>query len=329
MSYIFQKTFLSGAILAGLSVGTIAAIAVPTSTPAIAASNTAFPDTQNYWAQPFIQSLAQRNIVSGYPDGTYRPQQAVDRDEFAAIIRDAFNQKKERQIASGSVYKDVPQGNWAVPAIESAYEMGFMSGYPGGYFRPQQPVTKVEAIASLARNLNLQGVTQSTPVVVVPNSTNQTPAAQANAAQPVRPQARRRRTMVIPMPMLALMQPFVNRPAPANAASTPSGTSPQTTQPTATAPLTTTQPAAQKSASDLLREYYVDADKIPQYAVNDVAAATRAGIVVNHPNLRVLNPNRPATRGEIAALIYQVLVSQGKATPIAEQTANQYVVGQR
>lgn len=326
MSYIFQKTLLSGAILSGLSVGTIAAIAVPTSTPATAASNTAFLDTQNYWAQPFIQSLAQRNIVSGYPDGTYRPKQAVDRDEFAAIIRDAFNQKKERQIASGSVYKDVPKGNWAAPAIESAYEMGFMNGYPGGYFRPQQPVTKVEAIASLARNLNLRGANQ--PVAAVLNSTNQAPAAQANAAQPVRPQATRR-TRVIPMAMLALMQPFVSRPAPANAASTSLGTSSQATQPTATAPLKAAQPATQRSASSLLRDYYLDADKIPQYAVDDVAAATRAGIVVNHPNLSLLNPNQPATRGEIAALIYQALVSQGRATPIAEQTANQYVVGQR
>ena len=123
------------------------------------------------------------------------------------------------------------------------------------------------------------------------------------------------------MAMLALMQPFVNRPAPANAASTPLKTSPQAAQPTATAPLKAAQPATQRSASSLLRDYYLDADKIPQYAVDDVAAATRAGIVVNHPNLRLLNPNQPATRGEIAALIYQALVSQGRATPIAEQTA--------
>lgn len=102
-------------------------------------------------AQPFIAGLAERNIVKGYPDGTYRREESVDRDEFASILQAAFNQPTERRIASGSVYKDVPQEYWAATQIESAYQMGFMAGYPGGYFRPQQPVTKVEALVSLAR----------------------------------------------------------------------------------------------------------------------------------------------------------------------------------
>ncbi|MCX7596637.1 MAG: S-layer homology domain-containing protein, partial [Fischerella sp.] len=43
-------------------------------------TQTTFRDVQpNYWAQPFIQRLAQRNIVAGYPDGTFRPEQAVQR----------------------------------------------------------------------------------------------------------------------------------------------------------------------------------------------------------------------------------------------------------
>ncbi len=324
MLHGFQKTLLSAAVLAGLSTGTLVALAVPNSTPAIAASNTAsFPDTQNYWAQPFIESLAEKNIVSGYPDGTYRPEKPVDRDEFAAIVRDAFNQKKERQIASGSAYKDVPQGYWAASAIKSAYEMGFMQGYPGGYFRPQQPVTKVEAISALAKNLNLQSSTQSAPTAIAPNSTTQAPTLQVNAAQPVRPQDARRR-IVLPIAMLGLMQPLINRSVPVSATSTPSAIPPQSTGNASTE----SSLAPQKTAA-LVKEYYVDADRIPQYAVDDVAAATRAGIVVNYPDLRVLNPNQPATRGEIAALIHRALVAQGRATPIADQSATRYVVGQR
>jgi hypothetical protein len=315
----FQKSFVGGSVLVGLSAGTIAAFTVPISTPAVASSDTAnFPDTQNYWAQPFIQLLAKRNVISGYPDGTYRPNQAVDRDEFAAIIHDAFNQKRERRIASGSIYKDVPKDYWAAPAIETAYEMGFMHGYPGGYFRSRQPVTKVEAISSLARNLNLQSSPQA--VSTVPNSANQAPA-QVSAARPIRPQTR---VFPYPIAMLGLMQPLINRPARAATHSTPVATVPQTTS----KPIQTSL-ANQKPASALVDRYYADANRIPQYAVGDVAAATRAGIVVNHPNPRVLNPNQPATRGEIAALIYQALVSQGKAEPISDQTAAQYVVGQR
>ncbi len=64
-----------------------------------------------------------------------------------------------------------------------------------------------------------------------------------------------------------------------------------------------------------------------QYAVDDVAATTAAGIVVNYPDRRMLNPTRPATRGEVAAIIHQALVSQGKAVPIADPSASQYMVG--
>ncbi|HTL89622.1 MAG TPA: S-layer homology domain-containing protein [Leptolyngbya sp.] len=320
MPHPLQKLCLGGAVLGGLGAGAIAALVVPLSNPAIAASNTAFPDTQNYWAQPFIQSLAQKNIISGYPDGTYRPKQSVDRDEFASIVRDAFNQKQERQISSGSAYKDIPQGYWAASAIESAYQMGFMSGYPGGYFRPRQPVTKVEAISSLARNLNLQGASQA-PVVAVHSLASQAPIGQA-AVQAARPQAQNRRTLMFPMAMTALMQPLVSRPAAAIAAAIPSVKAPQKAQPMNTA----NAKPAEKSAIALLSEYYTDANKIPKYAVNDVAAATKAGIIVNYPNLKVLNPNQPATRGEIAALVHQALVSQGRAQPIANEAAKQYVV---
>jgi len=51
-------------------------------------------------------------------------------------LNKAFSQNPERQIANGSVYKDIPRGYWAAPAIEDAYEMGFMKGYPDGEFRP-------------------------------------------------------------------------------------------------------------------------------------------------------------------------------------------------
>ncbi len=90
---------------------------------------TTFSDVpSNYWAQPFIRGLAERNIVAGYPDGTFRPEQPVDRDEFAAIIRQAFNQPPIRQIKSGAVYKDVPANYWATRPIEEAYQQGFIIG---------------------------------------------------------------------------------------------------------------------------------------------------------------------------------------------------------
>jgi len=292
----------------GMAAGAIAPYFVSVSDSAMAAAptNTSFPDTQNYWAQPFIQNLAERNIVTGYPDNTYRPEQPVARDEFAAVLHKAFSQNPERQLASGSVYKDIPQGYWASPAIEDAYEMGFMKGYPGGEFRPNQPVTKVEVLVSLAQNLNL-------PTTTADNSKPVAASAMPAPAQAT-PRRRAMRPLMFPLGMTALMQPLMTTPAKASAAANPQPASSNTSQ---------------RPVSLAVSDYYQDAAQIPQYAVDDVAATTAAGIVVNYPDQRVLNPTLPATRGEVAALIHQALVSQGKAAPIADQAAAQYVVRER
>ena len=62
---------------------------------------------------------------------------------------------------------------------------------------------------------------------------------------------------------------------------------------------------------------YQDGTAIPSYASGFVASATQRRIVVNYPNLSLLNPNREATRAEVAAFVYQALVNAGKADPIS------------
>ncbi|MCC5647655.1 S-layer homology domain-containing protein [Nostoc sp. CHAB 5824] len=258
---------------------------------------TTFSDVQpNYWAQPFIRGLAARNIVTGYPDGTFRPEQPVDRDEFAAIIRKAFDQPPTRQIQSGAVYKDIPTNYWATRPIEEAYQQGFMTGYAGGYFRPNQSVSKVEAIVALNKGLNL---TTGTSAITVP-TVMQRVVPQKTAQKPVK------RRILMPIGFSTLMQPLLISKTPAVAANAVN---------------------LNRPASFIITNTYADANNIPQYAVGDVATATKANIVVNYPNLKVLNPSKPATRAEITALVYQTLVFQGKIEPIAiNLPANQYIV---
>lgn len=242
------------------------------------APRTSFPDVpSNYWARPFIERLAQRNILAGYPDGTFRPEQTMQRDELAAVVRRAFNQPPVKQLESGSVYNDVNQGYWAERPIESASEQGFMSGDKQGNFRPNQPVTKVQAISALNRGLNLAS-----------NTTTQ--------------RAARRRPVFVPIAITSLMQSVILPRAEAAPTQTPTN---QATQPS--------------SASEIVNKYYIDAKEIAQNAVSDVAAATQQNIVVNYPNPKVLNPNKAATRAEIAALVHQTLVNQGQLEPIASQ----------
>ncbi|MBW4468087.1 MAG: S-layer homology domain-containing protein [Pegethrix bostrychoides GSE-TBD4-15B] len=271
----------------------------------VLAQDASFPDTQDYWGQPFIAALAERDIVTGYLDNTYRPEQTVNRDEFAAILQKAFSQPSERQISSGSAYTDIPEGYWAASAIESAYEMGFMKGYPEGDFRPNQPVTKVEALASLAQNLNLS-----------PVRSEAAPAAPAALSQQPAPQRRAKRPLMFPLAMTTLMQPLVKPPV----RSAPVANSAASAQ--------SASSSAQQSIPIDLSNYYQDAAQIPQYAVGSVAETTAANIVVNYPDPQILNPTQPATRGEIAALIHQALVYQGKMIPLpSDEAATRYVVG--
>jgi hypothetical protein len=302
----FSKNALLPAVGVTLGLATGAIAAFPR--PATASAPSRFSDTQNYWAQPFIQSLADQNIVAGYPDGTFRPEQPMARAEFSAIVRSAFNQPVEREISSGGIYKDVPENYWAVPAIEEAYEMGFVQGYPDGSFRPDQPVTKASALSSLARNLSLPGAT-GTPVAAQP-SPQPSPAPQVN---PTNTQSTRRRVSMYPMAITMLMQPLVAQAAPLVSA--------------VKAPQAPAAPAASSPvASPAVTQYYDDANQIPPDAIADIAAATRAGVVVNYPDPRLLNPNQPASRGEVAALIHQALVTQGRTSPIANNPAANYII---
>lgn len=70
---------------------------------------------------------------------------------------------------------------------------------------------------------------------------------------------------------------------------------------------------------------FKDVDQIPEWAVEGVAAATEAGLVVNYPDKNTLNPNQSATYGEVASMIYQGLVYQKKVEPISSD----YIVNSR
>ncbi|MBD0313070.1 MAG: S-layer homology domain-containing protein [Microcoleus sp. T3-bin5] len=69
-------------------------------------------------------------------------------------------------------------------------------------------------------------------------------------------------------------------------------------------------------------QIYTDRRKVPKWAVDKVAAATEAAIVVNHPKRTLLQPNRTATRAEVAAMIYQAMAQKGQVPA----KASEYVV---
>jgi hypothetical protein len=187
---------------------------------------TGFSDVPaNYWASPYIAELTQRGILQGFPDGTFQPDKPVTRAEFAGIISKAFEKAKNKQTLA---FQDLPANYWAKGAIDESIQTGFLNGYPGGIFRPEQPIPISQLQVALVTGLNLRP--KSDPVQVLSK--------------------------------------------------------------------------------------YQDAQEVPKWATSKVATAVESGLVVDYPDGNKLTPDRGATRADAAALIYQALVSEGKATKI-------------
>ncbi|MFB2896632.1 DUF1565 domain-containing protein [Aerosakkonemataceae cyanobacterium BLCC-F50] len=119
--------------------------------PPTGGTNAAFIDIEGHWAKPYIEALAAKGILTGYEDGTFRPSEPVNRAQFAVIIQKAFAPAPQRPSMT---FADVRTNFWAFPAIQAAYRGGFLSG-EGRNFRPEQQITRVQALVALATGLKL------------------------------------------------------------------------------------------------------------------------------------------------------------------------------
>jgi S-layer homology domain len=110
-------------------------------------------DLSGNWAEPFIKVLIDKNIIVGYPDGTFRPDQPVTRAEFAALLNQAFELRPIRESRS---FRDVPNNFWAAAVIDKAYRSGFLAGYPNNTFGPLKNIVRIESLVALTNGSKLQ-----------------------------------------------------------------------------------------------------------------------------------------------------------------------------
>ncbi|WP_017662166.1 DUF3370 family protein [Baaleninema simplex] len=190
-----------------------------------------FTDIANHWAQLCIEQLAQRDIVSGYPDRTFRPEKYLTRAEFASLVCRAFPDAET--VKPEVQFRDVPKAYWGYRDVRQAAERGFFSGYPDGTFQPNRPIPRLEAFLAVGSYLQLR---------------------------------------------------FDG-----------------------------------DDSLEVLNHWFDDANVVPEYARDAVAAIARSGTIVSYPNPKRLESDRPITRGEVAALLSRVLKLDG--VPL------EYVVG--
>ncbi len=187
--------------------------------PRVLAQSSSFGDLQGYWGSQYVTNLAERGIIGGFPDGSFQPNGEITRAQFAAIAVKAFNLPSGNSARN---FRDVPANYWAAPAILAVSNSGLVTGFPDGSFRPEERITRAQALVILSKALG--------------NNTNANPDG-LNA--------------------------------------------------------------------------YGDRQAVPEWAMDSVARAANAGIIVNFPNTNQINPNNLATRGEVAGLVYQTLVKLG------------------
>ena len=103
---------------------------------------------KNCWAANYIGYMQQFGIVTGYTDGSFRPNAPVTRAEFAAIAS-----RFEKLTQGSASFTDVPDTHWAVKYINFAATRGWVTGYVDGTFKPEHSITRAEVAAVTCRLL--------------------------------------------------------------------------------------------------------------------------------------------------------------------------------
>lgn len=115
-----------------------------------------------HWAHDAVMWMVQRKILSGYPDGTFKPQNPVSREEFAKMMVLALHLNIIKPETAS--FRDVNRQNWAYPFIETArpYLTGFRSA-DGDYFMPKALAVREDMAVALvkAKNLSNEPVDES------------------------------------------------------------------------------------------------------------------------------------------------------------------------
>jgi hypothetical protein len=113
-------------------------------------SASSFADVESSrWSVEAIASLSRAGVIRGYEDGSFRPQNNITRAEFATIAA-----RFDTTVYSGSnLFSDI-SGHWAQANINRAASLGWIQGYEDQTFRPDQNITRAEAITMINRILN-------------------------------------------------------------------------------------------------------------------------------------------------------------------------------
>ncbi|MEK3796448.1 S-layer homology domain-containing protein [Paenibacillus sp. FSL R7-0204] len=118
----------------------------------LVAKTPAFTDLAGHWAAKEISDMNSRMIVQGIDGTRFAPGAAITRAELAALLARALGLP---EATGQSSFRDVAESSWYREAVESVQAYGIMDGFADGTFKPQQAVTRQEAIVTIIRALQM------------------------------------------------------------------------------------------------------------------------------------------------------------------------------
>ncbi|MDR1538792.1 MAG: S-layer homology domain-containing protein [Clostridiales bacterium] len=126
-------------ILANVILASIIFAAMPATE--VKAAQSGFNDVSGHWAEKLIEKYTALGIVSGYPDGSFRPDKPCTRAETVVMYNKFFHV----ELLGAAHFSDVNADDWFVGDVGAAISKKYISGYPDGSFKPNQNTTRLQA----------------------------------------------------------------------------------------------------------------------------------------------------------------------------------------
>lgn len=110
-------------------------------------------DISGHWAEEKIQSWIDQELIKGYEDGTFKPENNITRAEFMTLVNGAFDYTETEEIS----FSDVAEDAWYAEAVKKAKAAGYITGYPDNTMRPDSPISREEAATIITGITQVEG----------------------------------------------------------------------------------------------------------------------------------------------------------------------------
>lgn len=141
--YEEDGSFRADAPIKRAEVATMFAYSLTDYTPGQSFENPYWDVADDAWYNEYVSYLANLGVIEGYEDGTFRPEEAITRQEFATMLA----QLGEVLPAGEMPFTDVSaEEQWGIDYIYTTYANGWVEGYEDGTFRPDNWITRAEAV---------------------------------------------------------------------------------------------------------------------------------------------------------------------------------------